>query len=53
MMGFLRNLLGRRRASASERRSRLLQKAAAEMKLRETQEGSIWRSGKGGAHHDR
>ena len=29
------------------------EKALAEKKLREGQDGSIWRSGKGGAHHDR
>ena len=53
MKRFLKDFVDRRRRSAAIRRGRALERAAAEMKLREKQEGSIWRSGKGGAHHDR
>lgn len=41
------------RARAAARRRRALHGAAAEIERREKQEGSIWRSGKGGYHHDR
>jgi hypothetical protein len=57
---FLKDFVGRRRSNAAirrrlaaSRRRRALHRALAEMKLREAREGSIWRSGKGGAHHDR
>ena len=41
------------RARTEARRRRALRGAVAEMERREKQEGSIWRSGKGGYHHDR
>ncbi len=49
----LRALADGLRARAAARRRRALHGAAAEMERREKQEGSIWRSGKGGYHHDR
>ena len=53
MMRLLGSFLEKMRARSADRRARALHRAIAETKLRETQEGSIWRSGKGGAHHDR
>jgi hypothetical protein len=53
MIRYMKDLVGRTRAKAAIRRNRALHKAVAERRLRETQEGSIWRSGEGGAHHDR
>jgi hypothetical protein len=51
---FLRRLVSRSRARADLRRKRVLDQAAAEMRFRErNREASIWRSGKGGFHHDR
>ena len=52
MKRFLKDFVDRLKVKAAIRRKRALQRAAAEMKLREEQEGSIWKSGKGGAHHD-
>ncbi|HET6715013.1 MAG TPA: hypothetical protein VFI59_15075 [Actinomycetota bacterium] len=49
----IRRFLDGLRTRASERRKRALRRAAAEMQRRDPHEGSIWRSGKGGAHHDR
>lgn len=49
----MKDFVRRRRAKAAMRRAAALQKAAREMKLLETREGSIWKSGKGGGHHDR
>lgn len=49
----LRGLADGLRARTAARRRRALRGAAAEMERREKQEGSIWRSGKGGYHHDR
>jgi hypothetical protein len=43
----------RRRARAEIRRKRALKRAVAEMERHQIEDGSIWRSGKGGAHHDR
>jgi hypothetical protein len=48
---FLRDFGRRRRSKAAIRRGAALEKAAREMK--QTQEASIWKSGKGGGHHDR
>jgi hypothetical protein len=49
----LRDFLRRRKAKSAVRRKAALQRAAREMKPLETQEGSIWKSGKGDGHHDR
>ncbi len=49
MQAFLEGL----RIRAATRRRRALHRAAAEMERRDPHGGSIWRSGKGGAHHDR
>jgi hypothetical protein len=53
MEWFLKDFVRRRQSKAAIRRRAALQRAAREMKLLETQEGSIWKSGKGGGHHDR
>jgi hypothetical protein len=53
MVGSLKGLLARRRSKAARRRKAELEKAAREMSIRETDGGSIWKSGKGGGHHDR
>jgi hypothetical protein len=53
MVWSLKGLLARRRSRAALRRKAELEKAAREMSLRETDGGSIWKSGKGGGHHDR
>ena len=53
MLGFVKGLADRRRAKAANRRKGALEKAAREMQLRDNDGGSIWRSGKGGGHHDR
>ena len=53
MMKILDRLRNRFQARMTSRRCRALERALAEKKLREGQDGSIWRSGKGGAHHDR
>jgi hypothetical protein len=52
-MKILDQLRNRFQAQMKSRRGRSLERALAEKKLREDQDGSIWRSGKGGAHHDR
>ncbi len=52
MKHFLKSLADRRRATLAIRRRRALDRAVAERRLRETQDGSIWRSGKGGGHPD-
>jgi hypothetical protein len=52
MRRYLKQLLRRHRARAALRRRNALERAAAEMKLRENYEGSIWKSGKGGGHYD-
>jgi hypothetical protein len=52
-MRILDSLRNRFQAKMTSRRGRALERAIAEKKLREGQDGSIWRSGKGGAHHDR
>ena len=49
----VRELVGSMRAKAVARRARGLRRAIAEKQMREHQDPSIWRSGKGGAHHDR
>ena len=54
MKNFLKDFVSRSRAKATVYRRRALHQAAAEMKFRErNREGSVWRSGKGGFHHDR
>jgi hypothetical protein len=54
MKRFLNAFVTRARARATQRRKRALDQAAAEMRFRErNREGSVWRSGKGGFHHDR
>ena len=53
VMKILDRLRNRFQARMKSRRGRALERALAEKKLREGQDGSIWRSGKGGAHHDR
>jgi hypothetical protein len=53
MKRFPKDFVDRLQAKAATRRRRALQTAVAERKLREDQEGSIWKSGKGGAHYDR
>ena len=54
MKNFLKDFVSRSRAKATVRRRRALHQAAAEMRFRErNREGSVWRSGKGGFHHDR
>jgi hypothetical protein len=53
MERFLRDFLRRRDPKTAVRRKATLQRVAREMKPLETQEGSIWKSGKGGGHHDR
>jgi hypothetical protein len=52
MRRLLQEVLRKRRARTEIRRERALERAAAEMKLRENYEGSIWKSGKGGGHYD-
>ena len=52
-MKVLERLRNRFQARMTSRRGRALERALAEKNLREGQDGSIWRSGKGGAHHDR
>jgi hypothetical protein len=53
MERFLKDFVRRRRSKVATRRRADLQKAAREMEPLETHEGSIWKSGKGGGHHDR
>ena len=54
MISLLRHVVNRSRVRADSRRKRPLHQVAAEMRFRErNREGSIWRSGKGGFHHDR
>jgi hypothetical protein len=53
MVSSLKELLARRRSKAALRRKAELERAAREMSSRETDGGSIWKSGKGGGHHDR
>ena len=53
MVWSLKELLARRRSKATLRRKAELERAARENALRETDGGSIWKSGKGGGHHDR
>jgi len=53
MVWSFKGFLARRRSKAAARRKTELEKAAREMSLRETDGGSIWKSGKGGGHHDR
>jgi hypothetical protein len=53
MSGFVKRFFRKRWSTAAIRRSAAVQRAAREMKLVETQESSIWKSGKGGGHHDR
>ena len=49
-----RGFVTRAHARAEKRRERALRQAASEMRLRErNRDGSIWRTGKGGFHHDR
>jgi hypothetical protein len=48
---FLKDFVGRLQAKTAISRRRALRRTAAEMKLRGTQEGSIWKSGKGGYHY--
>ena len=52
MKRFLRAMKDKRRARAEVRRKRALKRAVAEMERHQIEDGSIWRSGKGGAHHD-
>ena len=52
-MKVLDRVRSRFQARMTSRRGRALERALSEKKLREGQDGSIWRSGKGGAHHDR
>jgi len=52
MRRFIRDFMAQRRSKAANRRRVALRRAAREMQ-RDTDEGSIWRSGKGGGHHDR
>ena len=51
MVSSLKELVARRRSKAAVRRKAELEKAAREMSIRETDGGSIWKSGKGGGHH--
>ena len=53
MKRFVKDAVDRRRSKAATRRKAALDKAAREMRDRETDGGSIWKSGKGGGHHDR
>lgn len=53
MKRFLKDFVEGLQAKPAIRRRQGLRRAAAEMKLREKQEGSIWKSGKGGSHFDR
>jgi hypothetical protein len=48
-----KELLAGRRSKTAVCRKAELEKAAREMSLRETDGGSIWKSGQGGGHHDR
>jgi hypothetical protein len=50
---FLRGLVDGLRARVKTRRKRALRKALAAMEQRKNQEATIWKSGKGGYHHDR
>ena len=52
MKRFLKGLGGRWRVRAESRRRRALHKAIAEKKLRESEEATIWKSGRGGGHPD-
>jgi hypothetical protein len=49
----LKDFVRRWRSKVAIRQRAALQKAAREMKLLDSQESSIWKSGKGGGHHDR
>jgi len=53
MLRLVKARVDRRRVKAADRRKAALEKATREMQLRDTDGGSIWRSGKGGGHHDR
>jgi len=53
MVSSFKELLARRRSKTAVYRKAELEKAAREMSLRDTDGDSIWKSGKGGGHHDR
>jgi hypothetical protein len=53
MRRFIRDSVARRRSRVENRRQAELRRAAREMQNRDANEDSIWRSGKGGGHHDR
>jgi hypothetical protein len=53
MRRILRDFIARRRDAAASRRNDALHKAAREMNGSGHQDGTIWRSGKGGSHFDR
>jgi hypothetical protein len=52
MKSWFRRVKSRLRANVSARRGRKLERAMAEARLREHQEPTIWKSGKGGFHYD-
>jgi len=53
MRRLIRDFVDRRRSKAETRRRSELRRAARQMQHRDANEDSIWRSGKGGGHHDR
>jgi hypothetical protein len=53
MRAFIRNFVARRRSKAEIRRQAELRRAARDMERRDKNEVGIWKSGKGGGHHDR
>jgi hypothetical protein len=53
MFRLLKNLVAIRRARAAAQRKDALHKAARAMNPPGVQDGTIWRSGKGGSHFDR
>jgi hypothetical protein len=52
MKDWFRHVTSRLRTNVAARRGRKLERAMAEARLREHQEPTIWKSGKGGFHYD-
>jgi hypothetical protein len=52
MKDWFRRVKSRLRTNVSARRGRKLERAMTEARLREHQEPTIWKSGKGGFHYD-
>ena len=53
MFRLIKDFVAKRRATVAARRKDAIHKAAREMNPSGNQDGTIWRSGKGGSHFDR